>query len=64
MTKLTEHEAYDLFDEMLDELSTFKIGNLEYPGSQVLKAVDPIAYRNEFIDFLDSRRGEYEVEGY
>ena len=34
------------FDEWLDEIyGSIKIGGLEYYTSQVLKAVDPIAYR-------------------
>jgi len=34
------------YDELLDETNdVVKIGTLEYSPSQVLKAVDPIAYR-------------------
>jgi hypothetical protein len=54
--KMTELELEEQFDEMLDDSQELvKIGNLSYLPSQVLKAVDPIAYRiglSEFEDYL------------
>jgi hypothetical protein len=38
------------YDALLDEYS-IDFGNLSYSGAQVLKAVDPIAYRVGFSDF-------------
>lgn len=39
------------FDELLDETNPMvRIGTLEYSPSQVLKAVDPIAYRVTLAD--------------
>jgi hypothetical protein len=44
----------ELFDEMLDELyPTFKMGELTFYASQILKSCDPVAYRIELIDYLD-----------
>jgi hypothetical protein len=48
-----ENEAMteEQFDDLLDESNEpIRIGSLEYLPSQVLKAVDPIAYRVAFND--------------
>jgi len=43
-----------LYDQMLDETNEqIVIGNLLYSPSDVLKAVDPIAYDQGFLDYLD-----------
>lgn len=48
-------EVYDRYDEMLDECTPIvKVGMLEYSPSRVLKEVDPIAYRCDINDWLDS----------
>jgi hypothetical protein len=50
-----QDEQYLLYDELLDEGQEIRIGNLVYSPSQVLKAVDPIAYEigfSEFVDFI------------
>jgi hypothetical protein len=44
----------ELFEEMLDELyPAFKIGELTFYASQILKACDPIAYRIELTDYMN-----------
>ena len=51
---MTELELEERFDEMLDETNDLvKIGSLTYLPSQVLKNVDPIAYRIAKYDFAD-----------
>jgi len=51
---VTELELEERFDEMLDESNEIiKIGTLTYLPSQVLKNVDPIAYRIGKYDFAD-----------
>ena len=50
-----EQELYNRYDEMLDECYPLvKFGQLEYLPSRVLIAIDPIAYRCGFNDWLDS----------
>ena len=55
---MNEELLAPLYDEMLDETNQeIKIGSLTYSPSQVLKAVDPIAYDigfSEYIDFIAS----------
>jgi len=50
---LSDLGAEDAFDEWLDEATEEwpKIFGCEYEPSQVLKKVDPIAYRCEFADW-------------
>ena len=48
---MTEEEYDDLLDEVYEVI---KFGTLEYSPSQVLKAVDPIAYRVGMNDYEDS----------
>ena len=48
-------KVYDRYDEMLNECTPIvKVGMLEYLPSVVLKNVDPIAYRCDINDWLDS----------
>jgi hypothetical protein len=63
MTLISEQEAIERHDEMLDEVcELITIGNLNYLPSDVLKAVDPIAYRQSLLDYLDSENLELEEE--
>ena len=51
---MTELELEERWDEALDEgQEPIQIGTLTYMPSQVLKAVDPIAYRIGKYDFAD-----------
>jgi len=55
LEKVSESYLYDMYDDFLDEVSPpIKIGVLTYSPSEVLKSVDPTAYRTGFNDFLDS----------
>jgi hypothetical protein len=52
--KMTELELEEMWDEMLDEgQDLIRIGNMSYLPSQVLKAVDPIAYRIGKYEYAD-----------
>ena len=44
----------DGYDDSLDEMGDIEIGCLSYRPSEVLKRVDPIAYRCGYDDWLDS----------
>ena len=51
---MNEELLAPLYDEMLDETNpVVVIGGLTYLPSQVLREVDPIAYRVGFADYLD-----------
>jgi hypothetical protein len=61
---MQRNDITDMVDEMLDEQGDVVIGNLTYSRSQVLRSVDPIAYRltvNEMIDSLVEDL-EYDIE--
>jgi hypothetical protein len=60
----TTEELQDRFEEMLNELGTVKIGNLEYDSAMVLKQVDPIAYKEALLEYADAENIEIdELEG-
>jgi hypothetical protein len=55
MQYIDESQAYELYDEMLDECNDeIVIGYIRLSPSTVLKECDPIAYRCGFNDWLDS----------
>lgn len=55
MKYIDESEAYERYDEMLDEChEPMRIGDLVFYPSEVLSECDPIAYRCGFNDWLDS----------
>ena len=55
MKYISDHEAHDQYDQMLDECyGETKIAGYSYQTSRVLKIADPIAYRCGFSDWLDS----------
>ena len=52
---ISEREAYEMYDEMLDECNEdVKICGMSYCTSRALKDVDPIAYRCGFSDYTAS----------
>lgn len=51
----TTTDAYDAFDEMLDDVfGDTLIAGMSYSTSRALREVDPIAYRCAFNDWADS----------
>jgi hypothetical protein len=51
--EISEREAEERYDDMLDSEGTVKIGGLEFYPSNILEKCDPIAYRCGFSDFTD-----------
>ena len=56
-------EVEDGFRNALDCGDMVKIGSLEYLPSQVLEAVDPIAFRIGVSEYADMLAEDYAVEG-
>lgn len=50
---ISESEAEERYDEMLDCDGTVSVGGLEFYPSNILEKCDPIAYRCGFSDFTD-----------
>lgn len=62
---LTEYAAQSLFDDMLDDCyGDVCVAGYTYRASALLKAVDPVAYCEEFSGYVDSMREEFTVEDY
>lgn len=52
---MTEREAYEQFDEMLNEVSLpITIVGQSFEPARVLQEVDPIAYQCAFNDWADA----------
>lgn len=47
-------ELADLYDDMLDDYGTVTIDGNAYIPSEILKAVDPIAYRVGMSDYVSA----------
>ena len=59
-----ECEVRNMFRDMLDDIhETVKIGSLEYAPSYVLEEVDPIAFNQGWLEYVDAEEmdeyGEY-----
>lgn len=58
---MKEYEAEELFvDEFNDTFPMVNIAGFEYFPAYALKNVDPIAYRETFLDWCDARNIELE----
>lgn len=62
MIKITEQEAEQMYDDMLDECTD--LNTLGIPAHNVIEQCDPTMYRCGFNDYIDSLSDSYEVEGY
>lgn len=49
----TWDEAYEAWDEALDEHGDVIVCGLAFSASRVLRECDPIAYRTYMLDWLD-----------
>ena len=62
---ISEHEAHEMYDEMLDDHEGFRVGGVFREYSHVLKSVDPIMYRCGFNDYVSELEQDHiYVEGY
>lgn len=54
-TTLTESETEEVFSEFLSETGeAVTIMGYEFDAGRALKAIDPIAYRVEYLNYVDS----------
>ena len=52
---ISERQAAEMYDEMLDDCEgPVELCGMTYSASQVLRVVDPVAYRCGFNDYVDS----------
>jgi hypothetical protein len=51
---ISESDAEEMYDEMLNDMEWCKVGTMEFAPSRVLQALDPVAYNCGFSDFCDS----------
>ena len=59
---ITEGEAYDQYDQMLDDCNPIvEVCGYEYSPSVALERLDPIAYRCGFSDFCSMLESEHNI---
>jgi len=52
---ITEAEALEMYEEMLDDCEGLvELCGMTYSASNVLREIDPVAYRCGFNDYVDS----------
>jgi hypothetical protein len=51
-----------MVDEMLDMDGPVMIGSLEFSKSEILKRLDPVAYREVCIDLIDSHISDLQYD--
>ena len=56
--KTYEEWENEVESDLNDNCESLKIGNLEYLAGSVLREIDPIAFRQIVLDFMDERGGE------
>jgi hypothetical protein len=62
---ISESDAEEMYDEMLNEMDWCSVGTMEFAPSRVLQALDPVAYDCGFSDFCDSLAENHQlVEGF
>ena len=62
---ISESDAEELYDDMLNDMEWCKVGTMEFAPSRVLQALDPVAYNCGFSDFCDSLAENHQlVEGF
>lgn len=57
-----ENAFEDFYNDLLNEQGAFTIGALEFMPSDILKALDPIAYHEGLLDFEDMMLENAELE--
>lgn len=58
---MDENEAYELYDEWLNDLSgDVEVAGCVFDASRILKELDPIAYQCGFNDWMDAEGIEVE----
>ena len=55
-----EIDDYDAYDESLDSEGTVSVMGLEFYPSQIIKELDPTAYRCGYNDWVDSDQNDLE----
>ena len=51
---MNKQAIYEMVDEMLDSEGPIMIGSMQFYRSDILKKMDPVAYREVCINLIDS----------
>ena len=59
---ITESQAREQFDDMLNEEGTVTIAGVTFDRSQILQDMDPIAYDTEFANYCDAMGYDFDED--
>lgn len=59
----SEYASYDGYDDLINSEGYIKVWGMEFSASDIIKNLDPTAYRTGFNDYVDSLENE-EFEEY
>lgn len=57
-------EAEDMFVDFLDSEADIKISGMTFSPSDILRTMDPVAYREQFNNYLNYISLNFDIEGY
>jgi hypothetical protein len=57
-------EAEDMFVDFLDSEPAIKISGMTFSPSDILRTMDPVAYREQFNNYLNYISLNFDIEGY
>jgi hypothetical protein len=57
-------EAEDMFVDFLDSEADIKISGMIFSPSDILRTMDPVAYREQFNNYLNYISLNFDIEGY
>tara|TARA_R110000751_G_scaffold25755_3_gene69516 strand:- start:1547 stop:1795 length:249 start_codon:yes stop_codon:yes gene_type:complete len=60
--RFSDEDIKDMYNESLDEMGDVKIGNLRFSPSEIVKVLDPIAYRTGLNEYEDMLMEDYVYE--
>ena len=60
--KTYEEWENEVESDLNDNCESLKIGSLEYPAGSVLREIDPIAFRQIVLDFMDQEEEDEEED--
>lgn len=63
---LSIEQAKDMFNDYLDSDvdGLIMVAGMTFLASEVLEKMDPVAYREEFLSYLNAISCDFEVDGY
>lgn len=60
--RISEQQATEQFEQMLNEGGDVVCGSIAFEPARVLRELDPVAYRQDFLNFCDAMGWDWDSE--